>query len=141
MPKAGSSLSWVSLIYTLIVSQLGWFVKRIFQKFFEKVLLAIRSRTAPFPVLLTMIVYHRPLQKSIGNIAQFREKNRTEVCIKCELIFFEWCDIMEILLLTPGQEQPIISWLAPADNILLSSFAGLLPQSTHRNRKNRNCAF
>ena len=46
---------------------------------------------------LTMIVYHRPHQKSTGNNAQIREKKRAEVCVKCELIFFEQCDIMEIL--------------------------------------------
>ena len=46
---------------------------------------------------LTMIVYHRLHQKSIGNNAQIREKKQAKVCVKCELIFFERCDIMEIL--------------------------------------------
>jgi hypothetical protein len=48
---------------------------------------------------------------------------------------------MEILLLTPGQEQPITSWLAPADKNFLSLCEGLLRQSSYRIRKNKNCAF
>ena len=46
---------------------------------------------------LTPIVYHRPHTKSIGNVAQIREKMRPEVCANCELTKSERCDIMEIL--------------------------------------------
>ena len=46
---------------------------------------------------LTPIVYHRPHTKSIGNVAQIREKMRPEVCANCELTKSERCNIMEIL--------------------------------------------
>ena len=46
---------------------------------------------------LTMIVYHRPHQKSTDNVAQIRDKMRPEVCANCELTKSERCDIMEIL--------------------------------------------
>ena len=51
------------------------------------------------------------------------------------------CDIMEILLLTPGQEQPITSWLAPADKNFLSPCEGLLRQNNYRIYKSKRCAF
>jgi hypothetical protein len=48
----------------------------------------------------------------------------------------------QILLVAHDNEQPISFWLLVAlDNIPLSFFAGLLPRSTHRNRKNKSCAF
>ena len=46
---------------------------------------------------LTSLVYHRPHQKSIGNVTQIREKIRPEVCAKCELTKSERCDIVEML--------------------------------------------
>ena len=58
------------------------------------------------PLPLTMIVYHKPYQKSTGNVAQIREKMRPEVCAKCELIFFEQCDIIEILRAASVGAQP-----------------------------------
>ena len=73
---------------TLIVSQLGRFVKGFFTFFFEpsKVSQWLRPPDLPAsagsdfggtpctPLPLTPIAYHRPHQKSIGNIAQIREK-------------------------------------------------------------------
>ena len=62
-----------------------------------------------------MIVYHKPHQKSIGNIAQIWEKIRSEVCAICELIFFERCDIMKILRAASVGAQPkkppLAEWL------------------------------
>ena len=46
---------------------------------------------------LTSLVYHRPHQKSTGNVAQLWEKMRAEVCAICELTKSERCDIIEIL--------------------------------------------
>ena len=96
-----------SAFCTLIVSQLGWFVKGFFAFFFERPLVATTPKTVlvspifecrTFIALpLTPIVYHRPHQKSTGNVAQIREKMRPEVCANCELTKSERCDIMEIL--------------------------------------------
>ena len=104
MLKAGSSLSWVPLFVPLLYHNLGDLSRGfyIFSEFFSRAPTPVlhsqwQAFVYGYPLPLTPLVYHRQHQKSIGNNAQIREKMRAEVCTKCELIFFERCDIMEIL--------------------------------------------
>ena len=68
-------------------------------------------------LLLTPLVYHRPHQKSIGNVAQIREKMRPEVCANCELTKSERCDIMEILPGAFDLGQPKKGEVLPSPNL------------------------
>ena len=104
-PCGYSVASLPSPLDTLIVSQLGWFVKReieIFSTFFALLLSvplllnrALHSRHS-LRSLLTMIVYHRPHTKSIGNVAQIRDFSWRLFCWFCLLTFSGGYDIMEI---------------------------------------------
>ena len=66
---------------TLIVSQLGRFVKGFLtfsQNFFSRAPTPVlhsqwQAFVYGYPLPLTMIVYHRPHQKSTGNVAQIRD--------------------------------------------------------------------
>ena len=91
VPLAGAPL----FCCTLIVSQLGRFVKRFFHPSVMG-LEPLGSDTSLQPRPLTMIVYHTPLTKSIGNVAQIRDICPLGFCAIFLLTNSERCDIMEI---------------------------------------------
>lgn len=95
---------------TLIVSQLGWFVKGFLEIFSRKfVSRMVGSTQLPRTVRppegsqrlggslpLTSLVYHRPPQKSTGNVAQIRDFVGCLFCSFCLLTNWLGCGIMEI---------------------------------------------
>ena len=98
-------LSLAPLLYPYCITT--WAVCQGVFLFFSRFLLApkfLRSVPVlrveePLGVLslpLTSLVYHRPHQKSTGNVAQLWEIGRTEVCAICLLTKLAGCGIMEI---------------------------------------------
>ena len=91
---------------------------------------------------LTQLVYHRPHQKSTGNVAQIREKMRPDVCAICELTKSERCDIMEILPGAFDLGQPKTKGeVYPLLNVLTWEMAQFLRRYLRNENSFYSCSF